>query len=131
MKHTLFKISAVAMMTATIIGCSDANIASYNTRKSADNFEVNRRIVFYNGITDNYILEIEGRCSFDLNDSKTAFNVICKTGEKVFKRHTLVLSDNVTAFVEQIEPNQADSYFYRVIFKPSAIVPDMEVKLPE
>ena len=34
-------------------GCSsDADVASENLSKAADNFEVNRRIVMFNGITD-------------------------------------------------------------------------------
>lgn len=131
----LIKYSGIAMLTALAVcltGCEvdDAQVASANTRKAADNFEINRRIVFYNGITDNYLLEIEGRCSFDLNDTGTAFNVICKVGDQMYKRHTLVLSDNVTAFVEQIDPNQASAYHYRVTFKPSVIVPDIDVRLP-
>lgn len=125
------KTIAIALLSALAFGCiDDAKVATHNTKKAADNFEINRRVVFYNGITDNYILEIEGKCSVDLNDTQTAFNVICKTGEKEFKRHTLVLSDNVTAFVEQIEPNKASSHFYRVTFKPSVIVPDIDVRLP-
>lgn len=131
------KYSVVAILTALVLGLfgcqktDDAEIASYNTRKAADNFEVNRRIVFYNGITDKYILEIEGRCSFDLNDKGTAFNVICKVGNSMYKRHTLVLSDNVTAFVEQIDPNKASAYHYRVTFKPTAIIPDVDIRLQE
>ncbi|MDO4894988.1 hypothetical protein [Moraxella sp.] len=125
----LFKFLALGLAAVLATGCiDDAHVATHNTIKAADNFEINRRIVFYNGITDNYILEIEGRCSVDLNDAQTAFNVICKTGEQKFKRHTLVLSDNVTAFVEQIDPNQASSHFYRVTFKPSVIVPDVDVR---
>ncbi len=111
-----------------LVGCDDANVASRNLTKAADNFEVNRRIVFYNGITDNYILEIEGLCSFDLNESKTAFNVICKVGNNKYKRHTLVLSDNVTAFVEQLEPNKVSAYHYRVTFKPLVIIPDVDIR---
>lgn len=60
-------------------------------------------MLFYNGITDNYLLEIEGRCSFDLNDTGTAFNVICKVGDQMYKRHTLVLSDNVTVGKSSIQ----------------------------
>lgn len=128
---TKLKTIAIALLSALTFACvDDAEVATRNTKKAADNFEINRRVVFYNGITDNYILEIEGRCSVDLNDTQTAFNVICKTGEQEFKRHTLVLSDNVTAFVEQIEPNKASSHFYRVTFKPSVIVPDIDVRLP-
>ncbi len=111
-----------------LVGCDDANVASRNLTKAADNLEVNRRIVFYNGITDNYILEIEGLCSFDLNESKTAFNVICKVGNNKYKRHTLVLSDNVTAFVEQLEPNKVSAYHYRVTFKPLVIIPDVDIR---
>lgn len=125
----LFKFLALGLAAVLATGCiDDAQVATHNAKKAADNFEINRRIVFYNGITDNYILEIEGRCSFNLNDTQTAFNVICKTGEQEFKRHTLVLSDNITAFVEQIEPNKASSHFYRVTFKPSVIVPDVDVR---
>lgn len=128
---TKLKTIAIALLSALTVACADdAHVASKNTRKAADNFEINRRIVFYNGITDSYMLEIEGRCSVDLNDTQTAFNVICKTGEQEFKRHTLVLSDNVTAFVEQIEPNKASSHFYRVTFKPTVVVPDIDVRLP-
>jgi hypothetical protein len=31
--------------------CSDADIASKNLSKAAEMFEIDRRIVFYNGIT--------------------------------------------------------------------------------
>lgn len=128
---TKLKTIAIALLSALTVACfDDAHVASRNTIKAADNFEINRRIVFYNGITDSYMLEIEGRCSVDLNDTQTAFNVICKTGEQEFKRHTLVLSDNVTAFVEQIEPNKASSHFYRVTFKPTVVVPDIDMRLP-
>lgn len=133
----LIKYSGITLMTALALGLAgcevdDAQVASANTRKAADNFEINRRIVFYNGITDNYLLEIEGRCSFDLNNTgnDTVFNAICKVGDQMYKRHTLVLSDNITAFVEQIDPNKTSPYHYRVTFNPSVIVPDIDVRLP-
>lgn len=63
----------------TLIGCdNDARIASHNLSKAADMFEINRRVVFYNGITDTYILSIEGRCSVDFLPNK--FVVTVKTG---------------------------------------------------
>lgn len=44
----------IAMITALgiLAGCTDAEIASQNLSKAADMFEIDRRIVFYNGITD-------------------------------------------------------------------------------
>ena len=49
-------------------GCQDdAIIASRNISKAADNFEINRRIVFYNGITNDYVLSIFRISMFELD----------------------------------------------------------------
>lgn len=124
----LYSFLAAGLIALSLTACDDSEVATRNLIKAADNFEVNRRIVFYNGITDTYMLEIEGRCSIDLNQNNTAFNVICDVGNGNYKRHTLVLSDNVTAFVEQIEPNKLSKNFYRVTFKPSTIIPNIDVR---
>lgn len=125
MKNTMIAMTAAIAMT----GCTDdAKVATKNLIKAADNFEINRRVVFYNGITDSYILSVEGLCSMDLNAGGTAFNVICKVGPNEYKRHTLVLSDNVTAMVEQLEPATVSAYHYRVTFKPQAILPDVDFR---
>jgi len=108
--------------------CTDADIASQNLSKAADMFEIQRRIVFYNGITGDYILEVQGLCSLGNNDKAGYLSVTCKTGPKDYKKHFLGLSDNVTFFAEQIESAGADVYQYRVIFKPSVIMPAVEVK---
>ena len=61
------KILAVGLLCAmAIVGCSrEAQVASQNLSYAADNFQLDRRIVFYNGITNDYILSIEGKYSFD------------------------------------------------------------------
>ena len=116
-------------LLAALVGCStDADVASHNLSKAADNFEVNRRIVFYNGITGDYMLTIEGLCSKGNDDSSRKLTVTCKTGPGVFKKHFLGLSDNVTYFIEQMEPLAAGTQHYKVVFKPSVIVPDVQVR---
>lgn len=122
----------VVLLVALILGgCRDADVASRNLSVAADNFEITRRIVFYNGITGEYILTIEGLCSLGNYDSAGSLSVTCKTGANSFKKHFLGLSDNVTYFAEQIEPAEASPYFYRVIFRPSVIVPDVELDIIE
>ncbi|MGX1098883.1 beta-sandwich lipoprotein [Amorphus sp. MBR-141] len=111
-----------------IAACNDADVASRNISKAADQFEVNRRIVFYNGITGEYMLTIEGLCSLGNNDGPVKLTVTCKTGEREFKKHFLGLSDNVTYFAEQIGSVGASVSHYRVVFKPSVIVPDVELR---
>lgn len=108
--------------------CTDAEVASQNLSKAADMFEIQRRIVFYNGITDSYMLTIEGNCSIKKDNQDAQLEVTCKTGSKEYKKHFLGISDNVTYFVEQIESANADIYHYRVVFKPSVIIPDIEIK---
>lgn len=122
-------IAALAAIALIGAGCSDADIASTNLSTAADNFEIERRIVFYNGITGEYMLTIEGLCSLGNYDATGTLTVTCKVGPKEYKKHFLGLSDNVTYFVEQVDAAEADPYHYRVIFKPLSIIPDIEVKI--
>jgi hypothetical protein len=130
MKDILGFISAGSLFLAIlgIAACSDAHVASTNLSKAADNFEINRRVVFYNGVTGEYMLSIEGLCSLGSASETKAVTVTCKTGPSDYKKHFLGLSDNVTYFAEQVEPAKTSVYHYRVVFKPLAIVPDIEVR---
>jgi hypothetical protein len=124
------KIAAAALALAALAGCAaDADVASSNLSKAADMFQINRRVVFYNGITDSYMLTIEGRCSLGNNDDPKELTVTCKTGANEFKKHFLGLSDNVTYFVEQIDGANVSTYHYKVIFKPQTIIPDVDLSV--
>ena len=117
------------LMAVLLSACTDADVASTNLSKAADNFEINRRIVFYNGITDTYLLTIEGRCSLgNADDRSKQVTVTCKTGEDEYKKHFLGLSDNVTYFAEQTETAKVSAYHYRVTFKPQTILPDIDLR---
>ena len=105
----------------------DATVASRNLSKAADMFEIERRVIFYNGITSEYILTIEGRCSIS-GGRGLQLAVTCKTGPAAYKKHFLGLSDNVTFFAEQMEAKDVSVYHYRVIFKPQTIVPDIDFR---
>lgn len=127
-KSAALGLVAAALLTGTLTACNedDATVASENVSKAADNFEVQRRIVFFNGITDKYLLTIEGPCS--ISEDGKQLEVICKVGSGSYKKHFLGLSDNVSYFVEQGEPVKASAYHYRVTFKPQSILPDMDFR---
>jgi len=113
-------IPAALVAAMGLAGCqADADVASYNLSKAADNFEIDRRVIFYNGITDTYMLTIEGRCSIE--DQAKQLEVTCKTGPDSFKKHFLGLSDNVTYFAEQLEGTDVNVYHHRVTFKPQSM----------
>ena len=107
-------------------GCSDAEIASENLSEAADNFEIMRRVVFYNGITDSYMLTIEGRCSIE--DEGRQLEVVCKTGPNGLVKHFLGLSDNVTYFAEQLLEVDVSVYHHRIDFKPQTIFPKIRIR---
>lgn len=121
-------LAIIASAVAALAGCTDADVASTNLSKAADYFEINRRIVFYNGITGGYMLTIEGKCSLGNADPARQLTVTCKTGASSYKKHFLGLSDNVTYFVEQLEDANVSAYHYRVVFKPETIIPDLEIR---
>lgn len=119
------KIAAAALAVVALAGCSsDADVASKNLSKAAEQFEIERRVVFFNGITDEYLLTIEGRCSVEDDGRKLA--VTCRVAENAYKKHFLGLSDNVTYFVEQTDVADVGTYRYRVIFKPEALIPNVD-----
>jgi len=115
--------------TGILAGCSSAaDTTSKNLSAAADNFEIERKIVFVNGITDKAVLTIEGKCS--INDSGTQLEVTCKTGANpdTFKKHFLGRSDNMTYFAEQIDAVEADPFHYRVVIRPETLVPDFDLQ---
>lgn len=122
-------LAAVALLFA-LGACDvrDADVASRNLSVAADQFEINRRVVFYNGITGEYILVIEGLCSLGNHDRSGELSLTCKTGPSAYKKHFLGLSDNVTYFAEQIDAADASTFHYRVIFRPQSVIPDVDVQ---
>lgn len=115
----------------TSIGCSDAEVVSSNLFRAADQFEVYRRVVFYNGITDEYILMVEGYCSIYVDALDNYMELTVKLPDGTYMKHFLRLGDNVTYFVEQMAPSAVSDNQYRVVFKPSEIVPTIEVNITE
>jgi hypothetical protein len=127
MKKLILTGLVAIMAVVGLAGCSDeADTVSHNLSKSADNFEVQRRVVFVNGITDKYLLSVEGLCS--ITDEGDQLEVTCKVGEGQYKKHFLGLSDNVTYFVEQTDAKFEDAYHYKVVFRPETIIPDIDLK---
>lgn len=124
------KLLAVLFAAAFILSSCEreADVASRNVSTAADQFEVQRRVVFFNGITDTYLLSIEGLCSLGNHDAAKELTVTCKVGPTSYKKHFLGLSDNVSYFVEQLDASKVDTYHYRVTFRPSVIIPDLDIR---
>jgi hypothetical protein len=127
MKKFFCSLVLILLVGFFFVSCSDAEVASSNVSKAADQFEIFRRVVFYNGITDEYILVVEGYCSV-LHDSDGDINIMVKVGPGKYIKHMLGPSDNVTWFSQQLEPTNVSDAQYRVIFKPSVILPSIDME---
>lgn len=123
------KIFLIIFTTLFLLGgcTSDSEVASYNISQAAHQFEIFRRVVFYNGITNDYILEVRAYCSVT-PEPDGRLSVIIKTENGEYLKHYLGLSDNVTYFCEQLDSKKLNDKHYRVIFKPSTIFPDIDIK---
>lgn len=123
-------IAGLVVMGVAASACQPpADVASRNLSTAADNFEIMRRVVFYNGITDTYMLTVEGRCSLGNDNTDSQISITCRTGEDDYIKHFLGLSDNVTYFVEQLEGADVSTFHYRVQFRPQSIIPDVDLQI--
>lgn len=120
-------LAALTLALGATACASQADTASDNVSKAADNFQINRRIVVINGITDKYLMVITGACSINTDDPKKLVTT-CKTGPGAYKKFYAGLSDNVTWTVEQGQPVKVSGYHYKIIFRPSTLIPDVDFK---
>lgn len=124
-----FAIMGLLACIAFATGCdSDADIASYNVSKEADQFRVKRRIVFINLRSDTYLYEIIGNCSIKTDSSDNQLEVTCKVGEDKYQKHFLYLANETTYTIEQLDYSEVSKYDYEIIFKPKSIIP-YEIKV--
>lgn len=127
----LRKTAAAILISAgalSMTGCmSAADTANDNLSQAAENFEVPRRIVGINGITDEVLFSVEGFCSYEVDGG--TFEVIClvdRANDEV-ERTTMQLSDNVTFVSTQLSGVKVDMFKPRVIFRPETVVPNFDL----
>ena len=128
MKKIIASVLAALFLLFGLSACmeDDADVVSENLSKDADNFKIPRQIVFYNGVTGEYVAEVNGYCSVESSGKR--LDVICKIGDDKYIKNFLGLSDNVTWFALQSEPAAVSKDHYKVVFKPSTVIPDLEVR---
>lgn len=119
---------AVAL-TGVITGCkSSADTVSDNLSKDAEKFNVQRKIVGINGITDKVLFEVDGRCSLENGDTMSdVLDVICKHGPNDYRKHYIGLSDNVTFISTQTKGLDESEYRTKIVLKPENLVPDLDL----
>ena len=118
----------VGIAALSVAGCtSQADTVSDNLAKEAEKFQIVRRIIGVNGITDKVEFEVVGRCSLEYGDTmKNTLDVICKDPNG-YKKHYLTMSDNLFVITTQVESANVSEFRTKIILKPEQIIPDFDL----
>lgn len=129
-KRIIAGFITAAGLAVVLTGCeTDATVVSDNLSTASDQFEISRSVIFYNGITGEVMLNIEGLCS--IVDEGNQLEVTCRVGEDEYTKDFLGLSDNVTYFVHQLETADVSKYHHTVVIKPENFVPGFQFEAGE
>lgn len=144
---TILIITGVILLLGAVLvlgACSQNDIAQYNyerEQKSAQyqsdyartvnkmemsegNFEAYRRVTFYNVRLGETVFVCEGYSHVQI-DKDGDCEIVCKVGKDKYLRHYLGLAKDMIYFSEQLEPNEADSERYHIMWNPKLWIPIM------
>lgn len=126
-KRLLVLVLIICIAAAPLTACTEADIATENVKKDADNFKHTRRLTVINGITGDTLLVLTGRISInEVRSGRKQLEVLIKTGKNDFKMYYVGLADNVTYIVETLEAPKTNPYRYKLYFNPNAWLPEVE-----
>lgn len=130
MRKAFALLLALLALGVVAAGCGESNAdkANENIGKLCERFECQRSILFVNGVTDEVLWEVEGKCSLEQNGALPRnLEVLCKHGPDDYRKHHLGLSDNVTWISTQQEGLDVSEYRTKITFRPESIVPDLDL----
>lgn len=129
-KKIITAIAACLLLAGCAAEATDSEVVDHNLTEAAENFEIQRRIVVINGITDKIVMQVEGRCNVEPGENKIWFTCKVADGEGAdsYIRNQVYTGDNVIVSVEQGDPVKASAYHYRFTYKPQSIIPDVDFR---
>lgn len=132
MKKKVLSIILACMLTVgCFTGCSfedEADVASYNLSKEADNFNIYRKIKVLNCQSDEILLEFEGWCSIFKDNADNQLEVTYRVGEGQYYKDFIGLNDRVTYLVTQVDGANVDKYHYEWTYHSKGDLIPIEIK---
>ena len=119
---------AIVIIAASAVGCREADRASYNISREADNFNIVRRVTVIDCINGDVLFQMSGKMSIKADRDDNQLEITVSDNGK-YQKHIIGLSDNVTYVVEDLNvgENDVSAYHYTIIYNPKMWLP-MEVK---
>lgn len=124
MKKIITLILAICLIIVLFTGCTQAERASYNLSKEADNFNVVRQLTVINCIEGDVVFQMTGKLSIVADTTDNQLEVTVEDGG-TYVKHFIGLSDNVTYVVEDLNlgDNAVSKYRYTLNFNPNMWIP--------
>ena len=126
---TLFIVTVfIAIVAGCAVGCREADRASYNISREADNFNIVRRVTVIDCINGDVLFQMSGKMSIKADRDDNQLEITVSDNGK-YQKHIIGLSDNVTYVVEDLNlgENEVSAYHYTIIYNPKMWLP-VEVK---
>ena len=116
--------SSVAGTAAVLSGCTQAERASYNISKQADNFNIVRRVTVIDCITGDVLFQMSGKLSINADTTEDQLEITVEDNG-TYQKHIIGLSDNVTYVIEDLNlgANEVSNYQYQINFNPKMWLP--------
>jgi hypothetical protein len=123
-------LGVLALGAFALTGCtSDAETVSRNLSTEADQFKVVRKIVVVNTWNGETLWEATGRCSIDIGRPDVLV-LTCREDVDAYVKHYLSTGGgNVSWASTQMETVDVSRYHTTIVFKPTAIVPDVDISV--
>lgn len=123
MKKKMIALISCILIAGTLVGCSQADRASYNLSKEADNFNDIRRLTVINCLQGDVLFQMQGRMSITADVEDNQLEVIVENGKDDYSKHFVGLSDNVTYVIEDVEGADVENTKYTLNFNPEMWIP--------
>lgn len=123
MKKIIIIVIAIIMIF-TFTACTEADIASYNLSKQADNFNIVRQLTVINCIEGDVLFQMTGKLSIYVDSTANQLEITVED-DGTYVKHFVGLSDNVTYVVEDLNlgANEVNKYKYTLNFNPNMWIP--------
>lgn len=121
-------ILAIAILTS---GCSwedEADVASYNISKEADNFNVYRKVTIINNQSDVVMLEFEGWCSINVDSDDSQLEITYRVGKDTYYKDFIGLNDRTTYVITQLDGSNVDKYHYLWLYHSEGDLIPIEIE---
>ena len=119
-KKIMFFVVVVLIMIG-IGGCSEADKVSANISNEADNFNVERRLVVMNNMTDTIQFEMTGLMS--IHEDGDQLEITVKHDDDVYKKHFVGMSEFTTYICEDTTGTDVSTRNYTLNINPDMLMP--------